>query len=319
MPKLTNRLSKTLSNMLRGTSPAIGKVFISHASADKPFVDRLASDLAQRGISLWYDKLDLRIGDSVPGKINEGLASSKYFIIVLSPRSVSSRWVQEELNAALMRAVASSGTFLLPALYQDCDIPPLVKHRKYADFRNDYSMGLADILDLFGRDVDVSNSLAGKYLYPWPDIDQPESDNCYLHSTRFDKFFRMNCDFQWTVSKSIEYVTEILKLPWSQDLPQLGMRWSFSYALVLNDHAMSLSSTLAAAGVSIGSMLRLNISGTFEDLWENELRSMWDGTKMYEVTGAMRRDAELRDAIERRGELSRDKLRKIVNSCFSHV
>lgn len=53
-----------------------GKVFISHASDDKPFVDRLATDLSKRGVLLWYDKFDLRIGDSVPGKINEGLSSS---------------------------------------------------------------------------------------------------------------------------------------------------------------------------------------------------------------------------------------------------
>lgn len=89
MPKLSKRLAKTLSNILTPTNSAVGKVFISHASGDKTFVDRLTADLAQRGVSLWYDKLDLRIGDSVPGKINEGLASSKYFITVLSPRSVS--------------------------------------------------------------------------------------------------------------------------------------------------------------------------------------------------------------------------------------
>ena len=69
------------------TTP-IGKVFVSHASADKVFVDRLVSDLAVREIPVWYDKLDLRVGDSVTGGINDGLASSKYFLIVLSKSSV---------------------------------------------------------------------------------------------------------------------------------------------------------------------------------------------------------------------------------------
>ncbi|MSO49533.1 MAG: TIR domain-containing protein [Acidobacteria bacterium] len=42
--------------------PPIGKVFVSHASADKPFVDRLVGDLVARSIPVWYDRFDLRIG-----------------------------------------------------------------------------------------------------------------------------------------------------------------------------------------------------------------------------------------------------------------
>jgi hypothetical protein len=74
----------------------VGRVFVSHASADKPFVDRLVADLASRSIPVWYDKLDLRIGESVPGAINTGLSDSKYFAIVLSKASVSSSWVREQ-------------------------------------------------------------------------------------------------------------------------------------------------------------------------------------------------------------------------------
>jgi hypothetical protein len=58
----------------RVASP-VGKVFTSHASSDEGFVDRLAYDLSRHGVSVWYDKLDLRIGDSIPGKINEGLSA----------------------------------------------------------------------------------------------------------------------------------------------------------------------------------------------------------------------------------------------------
>ena len=123
--------------------PEVGKVFVSHASGDKAFVDRLVADLAARGIPVWYDKLDLRLGESIPGAINAGLADSKYFAIVLSKASVASKWVQEELNAALMTQVAKGGTFILPLLLEDCTVPPLLAHRKHADFRGDYD-GSAD-------------------------------------------------------------------------------------------------------------------------------------------------------------------------------
>jgi hypothetical protein len=132
--------------------PSNGKVFVSHASADKPFVDRFVADLASRSIPVWYDKLDLRIGESITGAINSGLSEAKYFAIVLSKASVASKWVQEELNAALMTQVAQGGTFILPLLLEDCQVPPLLAHRKHADFRVDYTAALADLLSLWGKD-----------------------------------------------------------------------------------------------------------------------------------------------------------------------
>lgn len=203
------------------TTP-IGKVFISHASADKAFVDRLVADLAARAIPVWYDKLDLRVGDSVTGGINEGLAASKYFLIVLSTSSVASRWVTEELNAALMEQVARGGTFLLPALLEDCEVPHLLRHRRYADFRADYDRGLVDLLGVWGKDREATSAVNGQPLYPWPDVAASDEEFVYLHSTRFDKFFRMGCDLSRTADWLIEYIVDTLSLPWAQDVPQLG-------------------------------------------------------------------------------------------------
>jgi hypothetical protein len=87
---------------------------------------------------------------------------------VLSPAAVRSSWVREELNAALMRQVASAGTFLLPVLVEDCDVPPLLAHRRFADFRRDYDAGLAELLELFERDAQtpqrraISSSIRGR-------------------------------------------------------------------------------------------------------------------------------------------------------------
>lgn len=300
------------------TTP-IGKVFVSHASADKAFVDRLVSDLAARQIPVWYDKLDLRVGDSITGGINEGLASSKYFLIVLSKSSVGSRWVTEELNAALMEQVARGGTFLLPVLIEDCEVPPLLRHRRYADFRADYERGLADLAGVWGKDRGAVSVVNGQPLYPWPDAAASEDEFVYLHSTRFDKFFRMGCDLSRTADWAIDYIVTTLRLPWNQEVSQLGMKWSFSYRLIFDEKGISLSTRLRDAGVSLGAVLKLGINGTYEDVWEKELKEMWDGTKMYEMGGAMTRDAELRQRIRDRGSLTFDRLRELANACFVHV
>ncbi len=52
-------------------------VFISHASEDKDDVVRpLAHALQDRGLAVWYDEFELRIGDSLRRKIDRGLANS---------------------------------------------------------------------------------------------------------------------------------------------------------------------------------------------------------------------------------------------------
>jgi hypothetical protein len=41
-------------------------VFISHASEDKEaFVEPLATELRKRGLKVWFDKFELKVGDSL--------------------------------------------------------------------------------------------------------------------------------------------------------------------------------------------------------------------------------------------------------------
>lgn len=298
----------------------IGKVFISHASADKSFVDRLVADLCTRSIPVWYDKLDLRIGESVPGKINEGLAGAKHFLIVLSKSAVNSSWVREELNAALMKQVSQGGTFVLPVLLEDCEIPPLLAHRRYADFRSEYSTALNELLALWGMDTAACDAAKKDNVQPWPDVEMSDAEFVYLHSTRFDKFFRMSCSLSWSADKTIDYLVDTLSLPWNIELSNVGMKWSFSYGLVFDGKSISLSESLSDAGVEVGGVVMIRISGTYEDLYLKELKQLWDGSKMYLMTTEMlMREERLKAAIAGRGRLTNSRLKEIADTCFSSV
>lgn len=299
------------------TTP-IGKVFVSHSSSDKDFVDSLVADLARREVPVWYDKFDLRVGDSVSEGINDGLSQAKYFLIVLSKSSVQSRWVKEELSAALMQQVAAGGTFILPVILEECQVPPLLKHRRYADFRSNYDRGLEELLGVWGKDREAS-LITDKPLYPWPDIASLSQDSVYLFSTRFDKFFRMDWDLNATAERTIDYIVDTLKLPWNKDVPQLGMKWSFSYKLIFKEQGIGLSKSLCEIGVSTGSVLKMGISGTYEDVWEKESKEMWDGTKMYDIAGVMRHDVLRKENIRMRGPLTAERLKELADACFSHV
>ncbi len=132
-----------------------GRVFISHSSKDRDFVIRLASDLEGAGHSVWYAEWEIKVGDSIVQKINQGLAESGYLLIVLSPNSATSRWVQQELNTALIKQLNHRDVTVLPVLWRDCRIPLLLQDIKYADFREDYSTGLQELLDVLEREPSV--------------------------------------------------------------------------------------------------------------------------------------------------------------------
>lgn len=92
--------------------------FISHASEDKNDIARpLAEELIRMGKKVWYDEYELRIGDSLRMKIEEGLTKSKYGIIILSHNFFSKKWPQDELNG-LWAKESSSNKVILPIWFK---------------------------------------------------------------------------------------------------------------------------------------------------------------------------------------------------------
>lgn len=55
-------------------------LFLSHSSADKTFVEKLAKDLEGVGVNVWFDKWEIKVGDSLTGKIEEGLQANDYLV-----------------------------------------------------------------------------------------------------------------------------------------------------------------------------------------------------------------------------------------------
>jgi len=74
--------------------------FISHASEDKAAVALpLAEELRRAGFRVWLDVLELKIGDNLHAKIDQGLARSAFGIVVLSNTFFEKRWAVTELGA----------------------------------------------------------------------------------------------------------------------------------------------------------------------------------------------------------------------------
>jgi TIR domain len=122
-------------------------VFVSHSSTDAAIASRLAMGLEAVGYRSWYDKWDLKAGDSIVDRIQTALSACDVLLVVLSPRSVASEWVHRELNAGLMRELGGHSVVVIPVLIEDCDIPPLLEERHYIDLRNNFEDGFLELLD----------------------------------------------------------------------------------------------------------------------------------------------------------------------------
>jgi hypothetical protein len=108
-------------------------VFISHASEDKDTVARPLRDaLTHLGVTVWLDETQMRIGHSLRRKIDEGIRSSRFGVVVLSKAFFGKGWTNHELDGLVTRTVAGEQS-LLP-----------IWHDLTADNVRGYSPSLAD-------------------------------------------------------------------------------------------------------------------------------------------------------------------------------
>lgn len=93
-------------------------VFLSHSAKDKPVVRELANRLKKDNLRVWFDEWELKPGDSIPAKIEEGLEHSRILVLCMSANAFGSEWAQLE-----------AGTFR----FRD----PLNKERRFIPLRLD--------------------------------------------------------------------------------------------------------------------------------------------------------------------------------------
>lgn len=95
-------------------------VFICHTGEDEPSVVRpLAEAFKSTGISFWLDEAEIRWGDSITSRVNKGLQTSKYVLVVLSSTFLTKPWPQRELDASLNQESSTGEVRVLPLLVGD--------------------------------------------------------------------------------------------------------------------------------------------------------------------------------------------------------
>ena len=99
---------------------------------------------------VWVDEAEIRAGESIPGKVNEGLEKSRFIAVVMTPAYFlsTSGWTDAEWHAVLHTDPDNRRARLIPLLVADCPfIPFLLRHLKAIDLRADrFAEGLRQLL-----------------------------------------------------------------------------------------------------------------------------------------------------------------------------
>lgn len=105
------------------------QVFVSYSRKDIDFARKLAGDLEKAGFETWWDISDLKGGDDWVRIIPAAIEASQYFIILLSPDSVLSLWVEKEYLHALKLNLK-----IIPIMIRPCSVPFALANINYLDF-----------------------------------------------------------------------------------------------------------------------------------------------------------------------------------------
>lgn len=121
------------------------KVFISHASVDKPTAKRIVETLRGKGICPWIDDDAILVGHSIPSRIADGLDRADLLCVLISQAAVESAWVTRELEVFLHKFL-NQGRAILPCRLDKSNMPTLISNIRYADFSEDFDLGMRDLL-----------------------------------------------------------------------------------------------------------------------------------------------------------------------------
>jgi len=146
------------------------QVFISYSRKDIEFVERLVGDLQSAGFTAWYDLSGLEGGTQWGTEIQNAIENSQYFLVVVSPNSLNSKWMQREFLFA-----ESCDLKVIPLQYLPCRLP----------------MWLLDLqlIDLQGRNYDSNFERLLKALGWQPKAAEPQ-DQAKMDAESKDREFQ---------------------------------------------------------------------------------------------------------------------------------
>lgn len=113
------------------------KIFISYATEDFQYADKLHKFLSENGFEPWMDKKNLLPGQDWDFQIQQSLRKADFIILLLSNTSVSKRgYVQKEFNQAVIYCdeKLESDIYIIPIKIDACEAPSKLQKFQWVEY-----------------------------------------------------------------------------------------------------------------------------------------------------------------------------------------
>jgi small GTP-binding protein len=132
-------------------------VFLSHSSKDKYIVRAIAKRLQNDGLRVWFDEWEIKPGDHISAKIEEGLEYSRVLVLCMSAHAFSSDWTILEAGTFRFRDPLNKERRFIPLRLDDAPIKSSLAQFLYIDwFAGDSTLVYAQLIEACQPPVKVT-------------------------------------------------------------------------------------------------------------------------------------------------------------------
>jgi ribosomal protein L7/L12 len=264
-------------------------IFISYARIDAAFALRVTSALRAAGADVWIDQADISPGQRWDRAIEQALDACRAMVVILSPVSVASENVMDEVSYALEERKA-----VIPVISAACEVPFRLRRLQHVDLRGDQAAGLVKLLAVLGVGSRISQ--AGVEANARPPLEAPPATDA--SAPRYDLLLSRCSPLDWPAAAQV--LAEVTGL--SAERVQALARADELRLLargVTEGEACDMQRRLEACGIDAfsqrtGARRREAVSFVAQDLWLTAV-----GPRRIEVMRTLRAftGCSLRDAL----------------------
>jgi hypothetical protein len=139
------------------------EVVLSFAGEDRKYVEQVAQILIASDVALFYDNYEEASlwGKNLVEHLHKVYSGSgRYCVMFISAAYAEKVWPTHERRSAFEKAIESKEEYILPARFDDTEIPGLHKHIAYVDLRRKTPKELAKLIkQKLGRPLDESQNV----------------------------------------------------------------------------------------------------------------------------------------------------------------